>query len=283
VRKPRFRLDTLCILVLMAALNLGWYREFVRHGYAYPSVFGFSDRGFDVAVLPMVTALVIGLYYIVFRRGHPSAFLLGFEVCGLVATLAFMVWFWAAPFSVTGTLINGPFPWLVRAFRWGRISSHVFLLACSIIDTSPQLLAALLGGWLAQRMAAHRPTPSSAPSLPHWTSPFSDPMDRRAPTPAAVPRNPRFPAPNRGAPPTTAKAAARTTLQSHTVGRLPPQLPSCQLFFFIKKRIDTNCPPAARGERSNAEIGGARDITHHQGRPWITRAAKISLWPLGLR
>jgi hypothetical protein len=144
-------------------LILVWVRETVRNPTS-PSVFGFSDRGYDVDILPMVTALVIGLYHLVFRRGRPSAFLLGFEVIGLVATLAFMVWIWAAPFSVTDTLINGPFPWLVPAYRRGRISSGVFLLACSIIDTSPLLLAALLGGWLAQRMAAHRPTPSSAPS-----------------------------------------------------------------------------------------------------------------------
>jgi hypothetical protein len=74
----------------MAALNLVWVRETVLHGSVSPSVFGFPDRGFDVDVLPMVTALVIGLYHIVFRRGRPSAFLLGFEACGLAATLAFM-------------------------------------------------------------------------------------------------------------------------------------------------------------------------------------------------
>jgi hypothetical protein len=112
----------------------------------------------------MVTALVIGLYHIVFRRGRSSAFLLGFEACGLAATLAFMVWIWADSPSVVGTLVIGPFPWLFRAVVGGRISSHMFLLACSIIATSPQLLAALLGGWLAQRLAAHRSTPSSAPS-----------------------------------------------------------------------------------------------------------------------
>jgi hypothetical protein len=163
VRKPRLRLDTLCILVLMAALNLVWVRETVRNPLS-PSVFGFSDRGYDVVVLPMLTALVIGLYHIVFRRARPSAFLLGFEVCGLIATLAFMVWIWVAPSSVTHTLIQRPFPWLFSAFLRQRISIGVFLLACSIIHTSPQLLAALLGGWLTQWMAAHRPTPSSAPS-----------------------------------------------------------------------------------------------------------------------
>src|SRR5262245_40793766 len=119
----------------MAALNLVWVREDILNS-ASPSVFGFSDRGYDVAVLPMLTALVIGLYHIVFRRARPSAFLLGFEVCGLVATLSFMVWVWAAPSSVTHTFIKGPFPWLISAVQRGRISSGVFLLAFSIINTS---------------------------------------------------------------------------------------------------------------------------------------------------
>jgi hypothetical protein len=163
MRKPHFRLDTLCILVLMAALNLVWVRETIWNSTS-PSVFGFSDRGYDVDVLPMLTALAIELYHIVSRRGRPSAFLFGFEICGLAATLSLMVWIWAAPSSFTHTFTTGPFPWLVSAVRRHRISNGVFLLACSIIDTSPQLLVALLGGWLAQRMAAHKSTPSSAPS-----------------------------------------------------------------------------------------------------------------------
>jgi hypothetical protein len=147
----------------MAALNLVWVRENVRNPGS-PSVFGFYDRGYDGAVLPMSTALVIGLYHIVCRRGRPTAFLFGFEVGDLAATLALMVWIWAAPSSVSYTFIARPFPGLVSAVQRHRISTGVFLLACSIITTSPQLLAALLGGWLAQRMAAHMSTPSSAPS-----------------------------------------------------------------------------------------------------------------------
>ena len=163
MKKPRFRLATLCIFVLMAALNLGWYRETVRHGVAH-SAFGFSDRGFDVEVLPMLSVLVMGLYHIFLGRGRASAFLLGFVISGLVATLACMIWIWTAPASVSGALIQRPFPGLVRSFQQRRISEHVFLSACSIFVSSPQLFAALLGGSLAQWLATRRGTPSSAPS-----------------------------------------------------------------------------------------------------------------------
>jgi hypothetical protein len=164
VKTPRFRLDTLCVLILMIALNLGWYRETVRGGYVCPSVFGLPDRGFDVAVLPMVTTLSMGLYLIVFRCGRRTAFLLGFETCGLIAAVAFMVWIRVAPFSVADAFISKPFPGLIRLVRQSRISNDEFLFACSIIETAPQLLAALLGGWLAQRIADRRGKPSATPS-----------------------------------------------------------------------------------------------------------------------
>ena len=163
MKRPRFHLDSFCIFVLLAALNLGWYREYVRHGLNHPSVFGFSDRGFDGSVLPMLTALAIGLYHIIFHRGR-SAFLLGFVITGLVATLAFMLWIWTAPHSVADALMIRPFPGLVRAYRQKRISIELFGLAGSIIDSSLQLFAALLGGWLSQWMATRRGTPRSAPS-----------------------------------------------------------------------------------------------------------------------
>jgi hypothetical protein len=165
MRLLRIRLDTICVVVLLAALNLGWYIEYVRHGLNYPSVFGFSDRGFDASVLPMLTALVIGLYHIIFHRGR-STFLLGFVITGLVATLAFMLWVWIAPQSVTDTLMIRPFPKLVWAYRQKRISIELFGLVCSIIDSSLQLFIALLGGWLAKWWAASRKKLRFAPSEP---------------------------------------------------------------------------------------------------------------------
>src|SRR4051794_10507235 len=145
MKRPHFHLDTLCIFVWLVALDLGWYCEYVRHGLNHPSFFGFSDRGFDVSVLPMLTVLAIGLYHIIIHRGR-SAFLLGFVISGLVATLAFMLWIWTAPQSVADVLMIRPFPWLVRSYRWGGMPVEVFVLAGSIIDSSLQLFAALLGG-----------------------------------------------------------------------------------------------------------------------------------------
>jgi hypothetical protein len=163
MRLLRIRLDTVCLIVLLAALNLGWYVEYVRHGLNCPSVFGFSDRGFDGSVLPMLSALVIGLYHIIFHRGR-SAFLLGFVITGLVASMAFMLWVWIAPDSVADILMIRPFPRLVWAYRQKRISVELFGLVGSIIDSSLQLLIALVGGWLTQWMAASRGKPRSAPS-----------------------------------------------------------------------------------------------------------------------
>ncbi len=164
MKRPHFHLhlDTLCIFVLLAALDLGWYCEYVRHGLNHPSVFGFSDRSFDVSVLPMLTVLAIGLHHIIFHRGR-SPFLLGFVISGLVATLAFMLWIWIAPQSEADVLLIRPFPGLVRSYQLNRISIQVFVFACSIIDSSVQLFAALLGGCVAQWMATRRGTPYSAP------------------------------------------------------------------------------------------------------------------------
>jgi hypothetical protein len=164
MKRPHFRLDRLCFLVLMLALNLAWYRETVRSGYASPSVFGFPDRGFDASVLPMLTVLGMGLYLVVVRRGRPPAFLVGFEAGGLTVTLTFMVWMWVAPHSFIETIMDKPFPWFGQAVQQNRISIDEFLLAIVIIQGSPQLLAALTGGWLARRIADRRAASSSASS-----------------------------------------------------------------------------------------------------------------------
>lgn len=163
MKSPHFHLDTLCIFVLLVALDLGWYCEFVRHGLNHTSFFGFSDRGFDVSILPMLTVLAIGFYHIIIHRAR-SAFLLGFVISGLVATLAFMLWIWTAPQSVADVLMIRPFPSLVRSYRWGGMPVEVFALAGSIIDSSLPLFAAFLGGCLAQWMATRRETLRSAPS-----------------------------------------------------------------------------------------------------------------------
>src|SRR5262249_25468409 len=140
--RPRFTIASLAFVVVLLALDFAWMALLLPiRGF---SLFGFAAQGFDVGVLPMANLLALGLYLGLSRRERPHPFLVGFELCGLGAVLAYMAWCWADP----GTLAN-PIISLNRAgWLWKPLSPtdpYLFVVA-AISFTVPQLLVAVLGG-----------------------------------------------------------------------------------------------------------------------------------------
>src|SRR4051812_32439987 len=94
MRRPRTNLATLGILVALLAFDFAWMR--LLDPARRPSVFLFPDMGFDLGVIPMANVLAFGLYRILCHRPRPHHFLVGFEIFGLVAVLAYMIWCWTS-------------------------------------------------------------------------------------------------------------------------------------------------------------------------------------------
>jgi hypothetical protein len=157
--RPRFTIATLAFVVVLLALDFAWMRVLLPiRGF---SVFGFAAQGFDVGVLPMANLLVLSLYLRLSRRERPHPFLVGFELCGLGAVLAYMAWCWADPKTVANLIMT-----LYRAWwLWKPLSpSDPYLLVVAAISfTVPQLLVAMLGGLMTRYFARSRVTASSEP------------------------------------------------------------------------------------------------------------------------
>src|SRR5262245_47419853 len=96
--RPRFTIATLAFVVVLLALDFAWICVLLPiRGF---SLFGFAAQGFDVGVLPMANLLALSLYLRLSRRERPHPSLVGFELCGLGAVIAYMAWCWADPMTV---------------------------------------------------------------------------------------------------------------------------------------------------------------------------------------
>ncbi len=113
------------------------------------SFFGFESPFWDLGLLPILAALIVGVFHL---QGPRRRFLIGFEACGAIAVLAhvascsrparwspvsallpFQTGFWLAPEMKTS----------LKALNPGGV-----LLDAAILAAMP-LLVALTGGWLA--------------------------------------------------------------------------------------------------------------------------------------
>jgi hypothetical protein len=102
--RPRFTIATLAFVVVLFAIDFAWMHLVLRiRGF---SVFGFASQGFDLGVLPMANLLALSLYLRLSDRERYHPFLVGFELCGLGAVIAYMAWRWAAPATVLAILIK---------------------------------------------------------------------------------------------------------------------------------------------------------------------------------
>jgi hypothetical protein len=95
VQTRQLSIASLCLLVALLAVDSAWYR---RAFHEHTSAFGFGNApAFDSGVIPMANILVIGMYRVAVRKAHPSPFLIGFEIGGLVAIAAFIALAWPWP------------------------------------------------------------------------------------------------------------------------------------------------------------------------------------------
>jgi hypothetical protein len=125
------------------------------------SVFGFAAQGFDLGVLPMANLLALSLNLRLSRRERHHPFLVGFELCGLGAVIAYMAWCWADPKTVAILIMP-----LYRAWwlwnPWSPKNRDLLVVgANSITFTVPQLLVAVFGGLMTCYFARSRVTVSS--------------------------------------------------------------------------------------------------------------------------
>lgn len=137
MRMPRLSIAKLMIVVMTIAINCGIYRQVT-------STRSFQDFIEAVGVFLMSNILLVGLYRLTFYRGERKPFLLGFEVSGLVAMLAFVAWNRLLP-KQASQLIE---PILMKAVMF-IMENLINPVVAALIVGLPMLLIALIGGLLA--------------------------------------------------------------------------------------------------------------------------------------
>jgi hypothetical protein len=159
----RISMASLCILIAMVAGDCAWYR---RAFHDHRSAFGFSKApAFDTGVIPMANILAIGIYLVAARKVRSGPYLIGFEVAGLVAIVAFMALGWTWP--------DGVRLWLRPIYTvWSLWSSgplpHIYMFVGDTACLLPvQLLLASGGSLLARLFSARRVRAASPDRLSH--------------------------------------------------------------------------------------------------------------------
>lgn len=103
--------------------------------------------GIAIFTLPMVSLLTLALPHL--RANHAARpFWLGFELIGgtMVAFVAFVAWFHPHTFFWPMSLIERNIP------QWHEEARLGLSITCGVLlYTTPQLLAALIAGWLSGR------------------------------------------------------------------------------------------------------------------------------------
>jgi hypothetical protein len=147
----RISLASLCILVALAALDFAWYRHAFHE---HRSAFGFGRApAFDTGVVPMANVLAIGIYLVAARKIRAVPYLVGFEVGGLVAIIAFIALGWTWP--------DGVRLWLRPIYTvWSAWSSgplpHWYMFIGDMLCLLPVQLLLALGGALLTRLLIGR-------------------------------------------------------------------------------------------------------------------------------
>jgi hypothetical protein len=119
------------------------------------SIFGFAVEGLDKGLFLMANVLPCGLQPMLSGRGEWRRFLVGFEVGGLAAALAYAGCAWLAPDALEGTahffldpVWNLLFGWVRNDTVGGMVAMMGFLITGLGV---PQLLVAVLLGIRARR------------------------------------------------------------------------------------------------------------------------------------
>jgi hypothetical protein len=109
----------------------------------------------------MLNILLAGLCRLLFYRGERKPFLLGFEVSGFIAMLAFVAWNRLLP-SQSARIIE---PIMVKAVMI-IMANLINSVVADLIVSLPMLLIALIGGLLAHAIAKpQNPVPAVDPAI----------------------------------------------------------------------------------------------------------------------
>ncbi len=137
--------------VAAVAINLAVMRSFEQ-----TTAGGLSHLFFAFGVMPMASLLILVALNSVrnlVRGGRCSPFVLGFEALGWPAVFFFITCYSvAAPILLAYAELIGAYvePLFMRYFAWaGALFELGFMI---VIFSLPQLVAALLGGWLARKL-----------------------------------------------------------------------------------------------------------------------------------
>jgi len=152
VKRLSASIGSLMIVVAMIAAvwgSMGALRGTGRGGTVYE-----GQGAFTFGVPPMVGVLSVGLLFILrglWRIGESSAFLVGFEVFGTVSLLSFLtISIWSDGDLLLryheATLLS------MSEFLGDESSRIVFLLGWPLLLLFPQLLLAVVGGCLSQKL-----------------------------------------------------------------------------------------------------------------------------------
>lgn len=157
MRAMRYTIASLTVLIFLVAVDLAWLR-YVLH--TRRSLLGFAYEGCDLALLPMANVLAFGIFRLGSRAGERRAFLIGFELAGLVALVGVAAAVRIAP-DATNSVVSAAFdPLWSRTLGWvprGTILQLVVgMFIISISYGLPEVLLALVGGLLARRVARQR-------------------------------------------------------------------------------------------------------------------------------
>jgi hypothetical protein len=148
MRLPRFGIASMMALVVIAALDCAAYRACYYTFWTNHAAWANQLDVLFIGAVPMSNVLIVGLLLALRRRGN-RPFLLGFEVFGLVAWVAYI----ALVAFHCHTLVR---PYLFR-FQdpvfdaIGRSQAHIpiFVFTAAVILGWWQLTLALIGGFIS--------------------------------------------------------------------------------------------------------------------------------------
>ncbi|MFI5454531.1 MAG: hypothetical protein ACHRXM_03685 [Isosphaerales bacterium] len=153
MKRPRVPIAGLMAAVAAVAVNLSVMRSFATTPNSLPHFF------FACGVLPIASILILVALFSapnLLRGGWLSPFVIGFEASGWAAVFAFITYCSIATSAVIGHA--GAIAAPIRPFISPYVDHSPSLAAAcvelgfaTILFSLPQLLLALLGGWLARK------------------------------------------------------------------------------------------------------------------------------------
>ena len=145
MKRLRFSIRTLLLIVALIAVNLAWYKR------VSPYNFWTRSRGFDTGILGMLDVLTVGAWRLSGLRGQSTRLVTRFEVCGVVALMLYITCCLFIPQVIAVLILLFwvillltlflPFGLMRMIYPGNFLEWLMVLIACTL----PQVLLALCG------------------------------------------------------------------------------------------------------------------------------------------